>query len=125
MKVMPNARMEQSLTMLQFVVHQAMDLAKSSPLVHADDDSHVEFDPNQGYPPEEVEWITTKLFNMAIDLYAAGDRKLAQRWASQAIDVANLLLDINSGLAQLLRDKTTELFTESQFEERLTLQNKE
>jgi len=116
MKVMPNARMEQSLTMLQFVVEQAMDLAKSSPLVHADDDIRVESDPNQGYPHEEVEWITTKLFNMAIDLYAAGDRKLAQEWASQAIDVGDLLLDINRGLSQLLRDKTKELFSETQLE---------
>ncbi|KAK5322107.1 hypothetical protein LTR70_003954 [Exophiala xenobiotica] len=115
-KVLPNTKLEQSLTILQSVIEQAMDLAKSCPLADAGGDVPMNSDPNQSYPPEELEWIATKLFNMAVDLYSAGEPELAQQWASQAVAVANLLLDASSGLGQVLHDKTKELFGDIQFD---------
>ncbi|KAK5940799.1 hypothetical protein PMZ80_007216 [Knufia obscura] len=109
-KVMPNTKMEQSLTMLQSVVKQAVDLAKNSPGLDGGGDIDMSSDLQHRYPPEELQWLATKLFNMAIDLFTAGDRKLAQQWASQAVEVAELVSTVSDGLAEILRSKTGELF---------------
>jgi len=113
-KVMPNTKMEQSLTMLKSVVQQAMDLAKGNSGIDSAGDVDMSSGRTQSYPPEELEWLATKLFNMAVDLCAAGDRKLAQQWAARAVEVAELLDNGDGGLALLLCNRIGELFKDVQ-----------
>jgi len=89
-----------SLAMLESMVQQAVDLAKSH------NEGAV------GYPFEEVEWLATKLFNMAIDFHAAEQQKVAEQWAAKAVEVAdvtNTERGRRSSLAEVLRSKIGEL----------------
>lgn len=57
------------------------------------------------YPDEEIEYLSTKSFNYAIDLYLAKSRGDAQRWARKAIQLARLMRDDCGSLAQVLEAK--------------------
>jgi len=107
-KVMPNTKMEQGLTMLKSVVQQAMDIAKTSLDIDSPGDIDMESGKTQRYPAEELQWLATKLFNLAVDLFAAGDRRLAQQWTSYAVDIA--AIDPDLGLVDILRGKAEDLF---------------
>ncbi|OKL62089.1 hypothetical protein UA08_02979 [Talaromyces atroroseus] len=59
------------------------------------------------YPDEELEYLSTTSFNLAVDLYLAGRREDAQRWARKAVGLARLIRDgCNRGrLTQVLEAK--------------------
>ena len=67
------------------------------------------------YPAEELEWLATTLFNLAVDLYIAESEESAKIWARKAVDVADVLGDGECGtgdgglLAKVLRGKMAEL----------------
>ncbi|QVM05629.1 hypothetical protein D8B26_000336 [Coccidioides posadasii str. Silveira] len=56
------------------------------------------------YPDEELEWLSTTAFNLAIDFYLASDDMASQRWYGKALDLARLLHD-NGVLWKTLQEK--------------------
>jgi hypothetical protein len=73
------------------------------------------------YPADELQWLATTLFNLAVDLHFANQPDLATQWAAGAIELADILSmkadrecgspgkaspsGGGSGLAQMLREK--------------------
>ncbi|KAE8452848.1 hypothetical protein EG329_013120 [Mollisiaceae sp. DMI_Dod_QoI] len=66
----------------------------------------------QPYPSEELEWIATKAFNHAIDLYCAGADEGCRDWAGRALNIAHYCTDGGS-LEKLLQSKLVGLKFES------------
>ncbi|KAL3427171.1 hypothetical protein PVAG01_00680 [Phlyctema vagabunda] len=58
----------------------------------------------QPYPSEELEWIVTRVFNRAVDLYITEDEDACKRWADKAISIAHYHND-GGALEKLLQDK--------------------
>ncbi|TAQ83981.1 hypothetical protein B7494_g7694 [Chlorociboria aeruginascens] len=56
------------------------------------------------YPAEELEWVCTRAFNHAVDLYCAGDDNASRAWAEKALNIAHLCRD-NGSLERLLQSK--------------------
>ncbi|KAI9644262.1 Transcription factor [Ciborinia camelliae] len=56
------------------------------------------------YPTQELDWLATKSFNYAIDLYSADQDEACKRWAEKAIRVAGYCAD-NGNLERLLRER--------------------
>jgi hypothetical protein len=42
------------------------------------------------YPAEELEWLATTLFNLAVDYYVV-DEELGKKWARKAVELADVL----------------------------------
>ena len=67
------------------------------------------------YPPDELEYLATILFNMAVDFYVAGNEDQAKWYAGKAIEIADVLAlpQARGGdrgmLAKVLRQKTRSL----------------
>jgi len=60
------------------------------------------------YPTDELEWIATKSFNHAVDLYCSGDDNGCRSWAGRALNVAHFCSD-GGALEKLLQDKLLNL----------------
>jgi len=79
----------EDLSMVRTVVEQAVLLARSAK------------SDRLGYPSEELEWLTTTLFNLSIDLYISSSSStkadeptnvmMPHFWASLAVEVADVL----------------------------------
>lgn len=54
---------------------------------------------------EELEYLSTKSFNYAVDLYLTGQQTDAQRWARKAIELSELMRDDYGHLALSLQVK--------------------
>ncbi|KAH8687536.1 meiosis protein SPO22/ZIP4 like-domain-containing protein [Tricladium varicosporioides] len=67
---------------------------------HAKEASETE----QPYPTEELDWIASKAFNHAIDLYCNGDDEGCKNWAAKAFNVAHYCSD-EGALERLLQNK--------------------
>ena len=67
------------------------------------------------YPAEELEWLATTLFNLAVDYYVGEEEELGKKWAGKAAELADVLatsrgMDGDGGLlASVLRGKMNEL----------------
>ena len=75
-----------SSNLLDEITAQAISLARSSLMDHAERSTT--------YPADELEWLATVLFNLALDAVAtghAGSEDEAERWARRAIEVARVL----------------------------------
>lgn len=59
---------------------------------------------DQPYPTEELEWIVTRAFNYAIDLYCAQDEIGCKNWAGKALNVVHYCSD-QGALERLLQSK--------------------
>ncbi len=102
---------ENGLTTVKTITEQALALARSAlpPVKNCIGEDQSQ----QAYPPEELEWLATTLFNLSIDLYVteAGSNcapegpvdqepnegapiiKRPQFWAVKAVEFADLLAD--------------------------------
>jgi hypothetical protein len=60
------------------------------------------------YPSDELEWIATKSFNYAVDLYCSGDDNGCRSWAGRALNVAHFCSD-GGALEKLFQDKLLNL----------------
>lgn len=49
--------------------------------------------PSSSYPPEELEWLATTIFNRSIDFYCMGQDETCRRWAERALKLAHLAED--------------------------------
>ncbi|KAA8565380.1 hypothetical protein EYC84_011087 [Monilinia fructicola] len=56
------------------------------------------------YPTQELEWLATKSFNHAIDLYSANQDDVCKRWAEKSIVIAGYCVDGGS-LQRFLRER--------------------
>ncbi|PQE27929.1 hypothetical protein CJF30_00009126 [Rutstroemia sp. NJR-2017a BBW] len=56
------------------------------------------------YPTPELDWLATKSFNHAIDLYIADQDDACRRWAEKALNVAKMCAD-GGALYELLKGK--------------------
>lgn len=56
------------------------------------------------YPTEELEWIATRAFNHAVDLYCTGEDEGCKNWADRALNIAHYCVDEGS-LERLLQSK--------------------
>lgn len=110
---------DQNLKILDSVIQQAMALAQLE--TYPVEVDKMEIDSQEEavshpphYPREELQWLSTKVFNLAIDFLALDQNEKAQRWASKALEVAKLL-DSGSergtehNLSNLLRNKMNDL----------------
>jgi hypothetical protein len=59
---------------------------------------------DQPYPREELEWIATRSFNYAVDLYCAGDDNGCKDWAGKALNIAHYCAD-EGALERTLQSK--------------------
>ena len=58
----------------------------------------------QPYPAEELEWVATRAFNHAVDLYCSDDDEGCKNWAGQALNIAHFCAD-EGALEKLLQGK--------------------
>ncbi|KAI1006471.1 hypothetical protein K3495_g1756 [Podosphaera aphanis] len=63
---------------------------------------------DQPYPLEELEWIATRTFNHAVDLYCCHDDNGCIRWSSKALQVAHYC-DDKGALKNILQSKLVKL----------------
>jgi len=87
-----------NLSLVNEVVAQALILArdaaahnKSQAQWRAQESKAEKTPTTKSYPSEELEWLATSLFNLAVDLYVAERENLAKKWAEKALEVADLL----------------------------------
>jgi hypothetical protein len=59
---------------------------------------------DQPYPSEELEWMATRSFNYAVDLYCAGDDYGCKNWAAKALNIAHYCTDAGA-LERTLQSK--------------------
>lgn len=99
----------QSLNMLSAVVQQAVSLAGntspssrqgasfgSSRVIGASSDGLPQ------YPPEELQWLATKMWNMAIDFHGIDQNETAQLWAGKAVQMAEVAMDEDGNMARFV-----------------------
>jgi hypothetical protein len=67
---------------------------------------------DQPYPTEELEWIATRSFNYAIDLYCAGDDNGCKNWTGKALNIAHYCAD-EGALERMLQSKLVVLKLDS------------
>jgi len=67
---------------------------------------------DQPYPNEELEWIATRSFNHAVDLYCASDEDGCKNWAAKALSIAHYCSD-EGALERLLQSKLVALKLDS------------
>ena len=75
-----------SSKLLDEITTQAVSLARSSQSTGSAN--------GMAYPADELEWLATVLFNLALDVVATGQADSgddAQRWAKRAIEIAGIL----------------------------------
>ncbi|EDN07288.1 predicted protein [Histoplasma mississippiense (nom. inval.)] len=56
------------------------------------------------YPEEELEWLSTTVFNRAVDFYTKPDDTSCRRWAQKSLDLAGLMHD-GGLLYKVLKDR--------------------
>lgn len=96
----------QHLSMLDCVTQQAINLAKAAP-IHSKQEANVgaqraidatNKDLHQ-YPEEEVQWLATKLWNMAIDFHGIAQHETAKVWAHKAVQMAEVVAEHGGSMA--------------------------
>jgi hypothetical protein len=76
-----------NIELLDEITSQALVLA-NSPRGEVGMTGHDEI---RWYPADELEWLCTMLFNLAVDFYVAEEAEAARRWAWKALEVADVL----------------------------------
>ncbi|TVY49609.1 hypothetical protein LOCC1_G000373 [Lachnellula occidentalis] len=66
--------------------------------------AHEAQDTDQPYPTAELDWIASKAFNHAVDLYCGGQDIACKNWASKALNIAHYCAD-NGALERLFQTK--------------------
>lgn len=105
-----------NMKLVEEVVDQAIVLASAGNSQEQGREEHakqadVELGP--AYPAEELEWLATTLFNLAVDYYV-GEEEWGAEWARKAVELADILAtswDVGDGglLVSVLRRKMAEL----------------
>jgi hypothetical protein len=109
-----------NMKLVEEIVEQAIVLASTGNSQarereeHGNDAEQTDAELGAAYPAEELEWLATTLFNLAVDYYVGEKEKLGAKWASKAVELADILAtswDADDGglLVSVLRGKMAEL----------------
>lgn len=99
----------QSLNMLDSIVQQATSLANTTP-------NHPTYEANsaasrvpgmsnnnsQQYPVEELHWLATRMWNMAIDFHGIRQNDAAQKWAGKAVQAAEVMMNKDGNMTRFV-----------------------
>lgn len=85
---------DQSLNMLESLVRQVCELATAIPGDIMSDEVETSM-----YPSDELQWLVSKLFNLAVDLHMLEKKELSQKWASKALKVAEVMYRVCGTIA--------------------------
>jgi hypothetical protein len=102
-----NSKSNTYLDLLDAMTTEAIQLARSATrfvneyLFHRPDDMDLdhrdtEDAPPEPYPADELQWLSTTLFNLAVDLWVGGLAEDAQKWAATAVEVADVLRSMHA-----------------------------
>jgi hypothetical protein len=58
---------------------------------HGIDTEQADAELGAAYPAEELEWLATTLFNLAVDYYAGEEEEQGAEWARKAVKLADIL----------------------------------
>jgi hypothetical protein len=108
------------MKLVEEVVEQAIVLASAgnSQVQERKDDrsgaEQADVELGEAYPAEELEWLATTLFNLAVDYYVSEKEEQGAKWARKAVKLAHILAtswDADDGglLVSVLRGKMAEL----------------
>lgn len=92
-----SSRTAQQLEMLDSLIQQAMNLANTAPS-RSKQEANVKAQREIGgivknlspYPEEEIHWLVTKMWNMAIEFHGIEQNEVAKRWAAKAVQMAEI-----------------------------------
>jgi hypothetical protein len=108
------------MELVEEVVEQAIVLASAGNSQeqereeHGNDTERADVELGAAYPAEELEWLATTLFNLAVHYYADEEEEWGAEWARKAVKLADILaasLDVGDGglLLSVLTRKMAEL----------------
>lgn len=80
-----SSTLSQHLEFLNTLIEQADNLVQGQ---HTQTKQRVTVKKSRSYPVEELQWLATKMWNLAIDLYAGEHHTAAKLWAGKAIQLA-------------------------------------
>jgi hypothetical protein len=109
-----------NMKLVEEVVEQAIVLASAGNLQaqerkeHGNGAEQADAELGAAYPVEELEWLATTLFNLAVDYYVGEKEERGAKWARKAVELAQILAtswDADDGglLVSVLRGKMAEL----------------
>ena len=109
-----------NMKLVEEVVDQAIVLASAGNLQAQEREEYgngaeqADAELGAAYPAEELEWLATTLFNLAVDCYVGEKEERGAKWARKAVELAHILAtswDTDDGglLVSVLRGKMAEL----------------
>ena len=88
----PAEQKEREMQLVEKMADEALNLARSS--VQQEDDA-MDLDEGdsqrQVYPADELEWLSTVLFNLTVDYYIKEDRDRCEKWVERSVGLADVL----------------------------------
>jgi hypothetical protein len=100
---------DDSLAAVACIVDEALKLARDASNAAQTKASK---EAEEYYPSDELHWLSTTLFNVAVDYYVAENQGEAKKWASKAVELADALGrnpqregGDEGGLARALRER--------------------
>jgi hypothetical protein len=93
--------------LIEQISYLAQDAAEVRPINVLSEDffpAHSSKQTDLPYPAEELEWVATRAFNHAVDLYCSGDDDGCKKWAAQSLNIAHFCPD-GGVLESLLQSK--------------------
>lgn len=103
--------LEASLSILRAILSQTLTLARLSYANVATVSKESLEEQGNIYPTDEVEFLASILFNLAIDLYLSGMDHAAKEWAKVAMEIAEILEMKTIGRGSLARKLRTKIDT--------------
>ena len=106
-----------NMELVEGIVERVVSLA-STERSQCQDGQGIDTELGEKYPAEELEWLATTLFNLAVDFYVTEKEDLGRKWAKNAVEIADVLAesgrkdgdwDGDGLLAGVLRGKMAEL----------------
>ena len=106
-----------NMELVEAIVEKSVSLA-STGTSRCQDGEDADAELGEEYPAEELGWLATTLFNLAVDFYVSEKEDLGRKWAKHAVEVADVLAESGGKngdgdgrglLARVLRGKMGEL----------------
>jgi hypothetical protein len=110
----PNMKLVEEVVEQAIVLASAGDSQEQGREEHGIDTEQADAELGAAYPAEELEWLATTLFNLAVDYYAGEEEEQGAEWARKAVKLADILAtswDVGDGglLLSVLGRKMAEL----------------
>jgi hypothetical protein len=110
----PNMKLVEEVVEQAIVLASAGNSQEQEREEHGNDTERADVELGAAYPAEELEWLATTLFNLAVDYYVSEKEEQGAKWARKAVKLAHILAtswDADDGglLVSVLRGKMAEL----------------